>query len=140
MSLGEPCAIQPRRARGSIATASPRATQARRSFRAPAKRPLRSSAHAIDVRTLSGPGDLQRLVYRADPIPELKRQLAAELVPLVARWRRADVAVLIGTEPARVSDLRSGNVDRFSLETLIRYLARLRHDVQLRVVKRTARR
>ena len=80
------------------------------------------------------------MVYRADPIPELKRQLAAELVPLVARWRRADVAVLIGTEPARVSDLRSGNVDRFSLETLIRYLARLRHDVQLRVVKRTARR
>lgn len=89
--------------------------------------------------TLSLCGDLQRLVCRADPIPDLKRQLATELAPLVAHWRRADVAVLIGTEPARVSDLRSGNVDRFSLETLIRYLSRLRHDVELRVVKRMRR-
>jgi predicted XRE-type DNA-binding protein len=75
------------------------------------------------------------MVYRADPIPELKRQLGAELAPLVAGWRRADIAALMGADAERVSDLRSGRLDRFSLETLIRFLTRLQHRVELRVVK-----
>ena len=58
-----------------------------------------------------------------DPIPELKRQAAAALVPLLA-GNADDVTALIGTDQPRVSDLRRGKLKRFSLETLIRYLAR----------------
>ena len=71
---------------------------------------------------------------RPDPIPELKRQLGAELAALVYGWNADDVATLIGTDAPRISDLRRGKLDRFSLETLIRYLARLRRRVDLVVV------
>jgi predicted XRE-type DNA-binding protein len=49
----------------------------------------------------------------ADPVPELKRQL--------------------GTESARISDLRHGKLERFSLETLIRFAAHLGRRVELTV-------
>jgi predicted XRE-type DNA-binding protein len=69
-----------------------------------------------------------------DPIPELKRQIGAELAVLLARWNADDVAVLIGTDRPRISELRRGKLGRFSLETLIRYVTRLRHRVELNVV------
>ena len=69
-----------------------------------------------------------------DPIPALKRQLGAELAQLLAGWRASDICDRIGTEAARVSDLRRGRLERFSLETLIRYLTRLRRRVDLVVV------
>ena len=68
-----------------------------------------------------------------DPIPELKRQAAAALVPLFARWRAHDVAAFIGTDQPRISDIRRGKLERFSLETLIRYLTRLHHRVELQI-------
>lgn len=73
---------------------------------------------------------------RTDPIPELKRQLGAAIAPLVSGWNSDDIAAFIGTDRARVSELRRGKLDRFSLETLIRYLDRLRRDVELRVTVR----
>jgi predicted XRE-type DNA-binding protein len=66
-----------------------------------------------------------------DPIPELKRQLGAELTALVAGWRAVEIADRMGIEPARVSDLRHGRLERFSLERLIRCLAGLRRRVDL---------
>jgi predicted XRE-type DNA-binding protein len=73
-----------------------------------------------------------------DPIPELKRQLGAEVAARLARRlgsdRRADIAVLLDTDPARISDLRHGKLDRFSLETLIRFAARLWLRVDMSVV------
>jgi predicted XRE-type DNA-binding protein len=69
-----------------------------------------------------------------DPIPALKRQLGAELAALLAHWNADDVAVLIGTDRPRISELRRGKLGRFSLETLIRYVTRLRHRVELNVV------
>lgn len=72
---------------------------------------------------------------RVDPIPALKRQLGAELATLLAGWNADDVAVLIGTDRPRISELRRGKLDRFSLETLIRYLTRLRHRVDIVVVR-----
>jgi hypothetical protein len=68
-----------------------------------------------------------------DPIPELKRQAAAALVPLLSG--NADhVAALIGTDQPRISDIRRGKLERFSLETLIRYLTRLQCRVGLEIV------
>jgi predicted XRE-type DNA-binding protein len=69
-----------------------------------------------------------------DPIPELKREPAAELVRVITGWNRANVAVLMHTDPARVSDLRHGRLDRFSVESLLRFLARMCHHVEVSVV------
>ena len=69
---------------------------------------------------------------RVDPIPELKRAAAAELVRLIDGWNAYDIASLIGTDQPRISDLRRGKLDRFSLEKLIRMLARQHCAVQLR--------
>jgi predicted XRE-type DNA-binding protein len=66
-----------------------------------------------------------------DPIPELKRRLGAELAALLDGWNADDVAALIRTDRPRISELRRGKLDRFSLETLIRYATRLRRRVEL---------
>jgi len=42
---------------------------------------------------------------------------------------------LIGTDRPRISELRRGKLDRFSLETLIRYLGRLQHRVDISVTR-----
>ena len=72
---------------------------------------------------------------RGDPIPTLKQQLGAELARLFVGWNADDVAVLIGTDRPRISELRHGKLDRFSLETLIRYLARLQYRVEISVTR-----
>ena len=72
---------------------------------------------------------------RRDPIPALKHQLGAELARLLIGWNADDVGVLIGTDRPRISELRRGKLDRFSLETLIRYLARLQHRVDVSVTR-----
>lgn len=60
-----------------------------------------------------------------DPIPELKCQLGAELAQLVTGWNGDDIASRLGTSRSRIADLRNERLDRFSLETLIRFAARL---------------
>ena len=69
----------------------------------------------------------------ADPIPELKRQAAAELATLFDGWNVFDVAAYIGTDARRITEIKRGQLERFSLETLIRYLARMRRVVELRI-------
>jgi len=71
---------------------------------------------------------------RPDPIPELKRAAAVALAKRISGWASADdAAVLLGTQRARMVDIRSGRLDRFSLETLLRYLVRAGASVELRV-------
>ena len=70
-----------------------------------------------------------------DRIPELKRQAASELVKLLEGWNSHFVAAEIGTDQPRISDIRHGRLKRFSLETLIRYITRLKMRVELRVVE-----
>ena len=72
---------------------------------------------------------------RRDPIPALKHQLGAELARLLIGWNADDVGVLIGTDRPRISELRRGKLDRSSLETLIRYLGRLQHRVDISVTR-----
>jgi len=74
------------------------------------------------------------LMARADPIPDLKRAAAVALAKRVSGWASAyDAAVLLGTQRARVVDIRCGRLERFSLETLLRYLVRAGASVELRV-------
>jgi predicted XRE-type DNA-binding protein len=73
----------------------------------------------------------------ADPIPALKQQLGAELAHLVSGWNADDIAAILRTDRFRVAELRREKLDRFSLETLIRYLARLDRGVELQVTKLT---
>jgi predicted XRE-type DNA-binding protein len=46
------------------------------------------------------------------------------------------MAAWIGVDRPRLSELRRGIVKRYSLEMLIRFLARLRYDVTLSVSRR----
>jgi hypothetical protein len=77
--------------------------------------------------------------HARDPIPELKRLAGAELAKLLDGWNADDVAVLIGTDRPRISELRRGKLDRFSLEALIRYLTRLNKRVELQITAAPAR-
>ena len=68
-----------------------------------------------------------------DPIPELKRQLAEILVQRLQAWSQVYAADLIGTDAPRVSDLRRGRLERFSLAQLVRFIARVEGTVQVSV-------
>lgn len=70
-----------------------------------------------------------------DPIPELKRQLACELVRVTEGWTPTELGFFMGVDQPRVSDLRRGKLDRFSVESLIRFLKRMDHSVQVTVLK-----
>ena len=60
-----------------------------------------------------------------DPIPELKRQAGAEVARRLGSGNAHDIAAWLGTDQPRISDLRRGKLDRFSLETLLRFVSRL---------------
>jgi predicted XRE-type DNA-binding protein len=69
----------------------------------------------------------------ADPIPPLKQQLARELVVRLDGWRQDYAASFLGTDPARVSNLRNGQLTCFSLERLIRFITQDHGTVTLNV-------
>ena len=68
-----------------------------------------------------------------DPIPALKQEAARALGPLVERWSRNDAPALLGTERERIPEVLRGQLDRFSLERLIRFLVRAGARVELRI-------
>ena len=68
-----------------------------------------------------------------DPIPALKRQVAAQLVRELEGWNADDIGDILGTDRRRIGNIRRGRLERFSLETLMRYLARLGCVVELRL-------
>lgn len=68
-----------------------------------------------------------------DPIPELKRQLARLVVERLDGWSHINAAHFLGTDQPRLSDLRRGRLDRFSLEQLIRFVSRVEGHVEIRV-------
>ena len=68
-----------------------------------------------------------------DPVPELKRAAGAELAGIVTGWNGNDIAYVLGTDRFRIAELRRGKLDRFSLETLLRFLARAGRQIELRI-------
>ena len=71
---------------------------------------------------------------RDDPIPALKRVLADVIVSTVDCLGTTIAARVLDIDSARMSDLRYGRVERFSVERLIRLLAMVDRRVELTVV------
>jgi len=71
----------------------------------------------------------------ADPIPELKRELAADLVRIMASYRTTDLLANIRIDQPRVSDLRRGRLERISVERLIRWLSQMGYRVEFTIAK-----
>ncbi|HEV8449157.1 MAG TPA: XRE family transcriptional regulator [Gemmatimonadaceae bacterium] len=68
-----------------------------------------------------------------DPISALKEQARAHLADCLRYGNGDDLGSLLGTDRFRIADLRRGRLARFSLEMLIRFLARAGMRVELRV-------
>ena len=71
-----------------------------------------------------------------DPIPELKREAGALLAELLRSGNGDNLGARLGTDRFRVADLRRGRLERFSLETLLRFLVRAGMRVELSVTER----
>ena len=71
--------------------------------------------------------------YCEDPVPALKIQLATLIVQRIAGWTQVNAADLLHTSQPRVSDLRNGRLQRFSLEKLVRLVRRADGLVEIRV-------
>ena len=71
-----------------------------------------------------------------DPIPALKRQLGAEIAKLIDGSSPTNVYFRLGIDQPRVSELRRRKLDRFSLESLIRFVHRLDQHVEITTTDR----
>ena len=68
-----------------------------------------------------------------DPVPPLKILLADLIVRRIAGWTQVNAADLLNTSQPRISDLRNGRLERFSLEQLVRIVRRAEGFVELQV-------
>jgi predicted XRE-type DNA-binding protein len=66
-----------------------------------------------------------------DPVPALKRRVADEILLLLDGWTQEYAADFIRTTQPKVSELRRGHLERFSLDRLVRYLSRLHRDIEI---------
>lgn len=73
------------------------------------------------------------VMWSPDPIPVLKQHVTSAIVAHLKAWTQEMAAELIRTDQPRVSDLRNGRLERFSLEQLIRFATRLGADVTVAV-------
>lgn len=71
---------------------------------------------------------------RHDPIPELKRQLAAALARAIAGWTPGELIYRMRIDQPRVSDVWRGQLERISAERLIRWLSGMGYRVELTVI------
>jgi predicted XRE-type DNA-binding protein len=69
-----------------------------------------------------------------DPIPALKEQLRQSILAEIGQINQLAAARMLGVDEARISNLEHGRLERFSLQKLIRLLARINRRVDLTVV------
>lgn len=71
---------------------------------------------------------------------KLRAQLMRELEQLIHEQRltQNDAAELLGIQQSRVSDLVRGKIDRFSIDTLVKLLAKAGRHVELTVKRQAA--
>lgn len=71
---------------------------------------------------------------------KLRAQLMRELETLIRRKRltQSDAAELLGIQQSRVSDLVRGKIDRFSIDMLVKLLAKTGRRVEIKVKRHAA--
>ncbi|MCK5326199.1 MAG: XRE family transcriptional regulator [Woeseiaceae bacterium] len=71
---------------------------------------------------------------------KLRAQLMRELETLIhdKRLTQSDAAELLGIHQSRVSDLVRGKIDRFSIDMLVKLLAKTGRQVEIKVKRRAA--
>ncbi|MFN2565149.1 MAG: helix-turn-helix domain-containing protein [Gemmatimonadaceae bacterium] len=68
-----------------------------------------------------------------DPVPALKRQLADAILDRLRRSGQLNIAHRLGIDQPRASDLQRGRLERFSLQQLVRFAARVDGEVTISV-------
>ncbi|HET9453120.1 MAG TPA: XRE family transcriptional regulator [Gemmatimonadaceae bacterium] len=71
-----------------------------------------------------------------DPIPALKRQLAATITARMEGWEQYNGGAMLHIDGARLSNIRRGQLERFSLQALIRMLVRIGEEVVITTASR----
>jgi predicted XRE-type DNA-binding protein len=69
-----------------------------------------------------------------DPIPAMKEQLRQAILAALGRKNQRFAARILGVHETRMSNIERGRLERFSLQKLIRLLARINRRVDLAVV------
>ena len=71
---------------------------------------------------------------------KLRAQLMRELETLIHNQRltQSDAAELLGIQQSRVSDLVRGKIDRFSIDMLVKLLAKTGRHVEIKVKRHAA--
>jgi len=71
---------------------------------------------------------------------KLRAQLMRELDTLIhnRRLTQSEAAELLGIQQSRVSDLVRGKIDRFSIDMLVKLLAKTGRQVEIRVTRQVA--
>ena len=71
---------------------------------------------------------------------KLRAQLMRELETLIhdKRLTQSDTAELLGIQQSRVSDLVRGKIDRFSIDMLVKLLAKTGRQVEIKVKRQVA--
>jgi predicted XRE-type DNA-binding protein len=62
---------------------------------------------------------------------QLRQQLADELCKITAGWSTYEAMAAMRLRPERISELRHGNLARFSIARLVRLIAMHGYDVEL---------
>ena len=68
-----------------------------------------------------------------DPVPRLKELVAAEIVKRIDGWSQEMAASFLHTDQPRISQLRNGRLDAFSLQRLFRYAAHAGGEVRVAI-------
>ena len=76
------------------------------------------------------------LIRYVDPIPALKRQLAATITARMEGWQQYNGGAMLHIDGARLSNIRRGQLERFSLQALVRMLARIGEEVVITTTSR----
>jgi predicted XRE-type DNA-binding protein len=68
-----------------------------------------------------------------DPVPALKQQLARALIERFGSYNQCIIASRVGIDQPRASELLRGRIERFSLQQLVRFVARADGDLSLAI-------
>jgi predicted XRE-type DNA-binding protein len=81
------------------------------------------------------PRTIRRMTSSPDPVLQLKRRLADELLALMDGWSQTWAAWGTHLSASRISEIRRGNLDNVSLERLIQALSYLGCDVDIVIAR-----